>query len=116
MFLIKNIFLELGLYPTPTVIATGRNCRCELGGCRSTLVLHLAEESVMEFEALLPQRRTVAVTDETTLQSDWTGLLFLCLRYFFPHLFSTSYFLPLSHCLIPILLFPFAGVWENTRA
>ena len=49
MFLIRNIFLGLGLYPTPTVIATGRNCRSELGGCTSTLVLHLAEESVMEF-------------------------------------------------------------------
>ena len=56
------------------------------------------------------------VTDVTTLQSDWTGLLFLCRRYFFPHLFYSSYFLPLFHCLISILPFPCAGVWENTRA
>ena len=49
MFLIRNIFFGLGLYPTPTVIATGRNCRGELGGYTSTQVLHLAEESVMEF-------------------------------------------------------------------
>ena len=39
-----------------------------------------------------------------------------CPRYFFPHLFSSSYLLPLFHCLISILLFPCAGVWENTRA
>ena len=39
-----------------------------------------------------------------------------CPRYFFPHLFSASYLLPLFHCLISILLFPCAGVWENTRA
>ena len=49
MFLIRNLFFELGLYPTPTIIATGRNCRGELGGVTSTLVLHLAEETVMEF-------------------------------------------------------------------
>ena len=49
MFLIRNIFFGLGLYPIPTVIATGRNSRGELGGCTSTQVLHLAEESVMEF-------------------------------------------------------------------
>ena len=46
MFLIRNIFRGLA---TPTVIATGRNCRGELGGCTSTLALHLAEETVMEF-------------------------------------------------------------------
>ena len=39
-----------------------------------------------------------------------------CPRYFFPHLFSSSYLLPLFQCLISILLFPCAGVWENTRA
>ena len=41
---------------------------------------------------------------------------FSCQLYFFPHSFSSSYFLPLFHCLISILLFPFASVWENTRA
>ena len=56
------------------------------------------------------------VTDVTTLQSDWTGLLFSCRRYFFPHLFSSSYFLPLFHCLIFILLIPCGGVSKNTRA
>ena len=49
MFLIRNIFGGLGLYPTPTVIAIGRNCMGELRGCTSTQVLHLAEESVMKF-------------------------------------------------------------------
>ena len=49
MFLIRNIFFGPGLYPTPTVIATGRNWSGELRGCTSTQVLHLAEESVMEF-------------------------------------------------------------------
>ena len=49
MFLIRNIFFGLGLYPTPTLIAKGRNCRGELGAFTSTLVWHLDEESVMEF-------------------------------------------------------------------
>ena len=49
MFLIGNIFFGQDLYPTPTVIYTGRNSRGELGGCTSIQVLHLAEESVMEF-------------------------------------------------------------------
>ena len=50
MFLIRNIFFRLNLYPTPTAIATGRNCRGELGGCTLIQVLYLAEEiSVMEF-------------------------------------------------------------------
>ena len=40
---------------------------------------------------------------------------FSCPLYFFPHSFSSSYFLPLFHCLISILLFPCASVWENTR-
>ena len=39
-----------------------------------------------------------------------------CPRCFFPHLFSCSYFLPLFHCLISILLFPCGGAWEDTRA
>ena len=38
---------------------------------------------------------------------------FSCPRYFFPYLFSSSYLLPLFHCLISILLFPCAGVWEK---
>ena len=37
------------------------------------------------------------VTDVTILQSDWTGLLFSCLRYFFPHLFSSSSSVSLSY-------------------
>ena len=49
MFLIRDILFGMGLYPTLIVIATGRNCRGKLGGCTSTLVLHPAEESVMEF-------------------------------------------------------------------
>ena len=51
MSLITNIFFGQGLYLTPTAIATGSNCRGELGGCTSTLVSHLAAEtqSVMEF-------------------------------------------------------------------
>ena len=36
--------------------------------------------------------------------------------YFFPHSFSSSYFLPLFRCLISTLLFPCASVWENTLA
>ena len=50
-----------------------------------------------------------------TRLSDWTGLLFPCQLYLFPHLFSSSYLLPLFHYLIWILLFPCAGVFENTR-
>ena len=38
---------------------------------------------------------------------------FLCPLYFFPHSFSSSYFLPLFHCLISSLLFPCSSVWEN---
>ena len=54
MFLIRNIYVGLGLYPTPTVIATGSNCRGELGGCTSTLVSHLGEETVSwNFDTLL---------------------------------------------------------------
>ena len=49
------------------------------------------------------------VTDVTTLQSDRTWLFFSCPLYFFPHSFSSSYFLPLFHCLITILLFPCAS-------
>ena len=56
------------------------------------------------------------VTDVTTLQGDWHDFFLSCPRYFFPHLFSSSYVLPLFHCLISILLFPCTGVWENTRA
>ena len=41
---------------------------------------------------------------------------FSCPLYGFPQSFSSSYFLPLFHCLISILLFPCASVWENTRA
>ena len=45
-------------------------------------------------------------------------LFFSCPLYFFPHSFSSSYFLPLFHCLISILLFPCAndGNITNTRA
>ena len=43
-------------------------------------------------------------------------LFFSCPLYFFPHSFSSSYFLPLFHCLISILLFPCTSVWENTLA
>ena len=49
MFLIRNIIFGLSLHPTPTVIATGRNCRGESGGCTSTLVLHLAEDILFEY-------------------------------------------------------------------
>ena len=51
IFLITNIFFGLGLYPTPTAIAIGSNCKGELGGCSSTLVSHLAAKtnSIMEF-------------------------------------------------------------------
>ena len=52
------------------------------------------------------------VADVRSLQGDWTVLLFSCPLYFFP-LYSTR---PVFHCLISILLFPYAGVWENTRA
>ena len=50
--------------------------------------------------------------------TDVTGenFLFLCPLYFFPHSFSSSYFLPLFHCLISISLFPtsHAQVFGNT--
>ena len=42
-------------------------------------------------------------------------LVFSCPLYFFPQSFSSS-FLPLFYCLISILQFPCASVWENTRA
>ena len=41
---------------------------------------------------------------------------FSCQLYFFPHSFSSSYFLPLFHCPISILMLPWASVWESTRA
>ena len=43
-------------------------------------------------------------------------LFFSCPLCFFAHSFFSSYFLPLFNCLISILLFPCASVWENTRA
>ena len=62
-------------------------------------------------------RRTVVSDgrDDSTKWLDRTSS-FSCPLYFFPHSFSFSYFLPLFHCLILILLFPCASVWENTRA
>ena len=50
-FLLQIYFKGRGLYPTPTAIATGSNCRGELGACSSTLVSHLAAEvnSIIEF-------------------------------------------------------------------
>ena len=60
-------------------------------------------------------RRTVV--SDCTRQSDRTGLLFFRVRCTFSiRSFSSSYFLPLFHCLIFNLLFPCASVWENTRA
>ena len=57
------------------------------------------------------------VTDVTG-QDEVIGqdFVFSCPLYFFPHSFSSSYFLPLFHCLISILLTPCASVRENTRA
>ena len=61
--------------------------------------------------------RRIVVSDGRDDSTKWLDrTYFLCPRYFFPHLFSSSYLLPLFHYLISILLFPCAGVWENTRA
>ena len=56
------------------------------------------------------------VTDVTGLDKV-TGqdFFFSCPLYFFRQSFSSSYFLMLFHCLISILLFRCASVWENTR-
>ena len=52
---------------------------------------------------------------DVTGQDKVTGqdFFFSCPLYFFPHSFSSSYFLPLLHYLISILLFAFASVWGN---
>ena len=51
------------------------------------------------------------VTDVTGLDKvTRQDFFFSCQLYFFPHSFSSSYFLPLFHCLISILLFPCASV------
>ena len=44
-----------------------------------------------------------------------SGHLFLCQLYFFPYSRLSSYLL-LFLCLFSFLQFPFASVWENTRA
>ena len=59
MFLIRNIVFGLGLYPTATVIAVGRNCRGELGGCTSTWYCIQLKKVSWNFEGHLPLRRTV---------------------------------------------------------
>ena len=59
-------------------------------------------------------RRRTDVTGQD--KATWQDFVFSGPLYFFPHSFSSSYFLPLFHYLISILLFPGAGVWENTRA
>ena len=57
------------------------------------------------------------VTDITGLDKvTEQDFFFSCPLYFFPQSFSSSYFLPLFHCLISLLLFPCSSVWENTRA
>ena len=55
---------------------------------------------------------------DVTGQDKVTGqdLFLSCPLYLFPHSFSSSYLLPLFHCLISILLFPCASVQENTCA
>ena len=66
----------------------------------------------------------MGLLDGLSCVTDVTGLdrvtrqdfFFSCQLYFFSLSFSSSYFLPLFHCLIPILLFPDASVWENTGA
>ena len=59
---------------------------------------------------------------ETDCREWWTWRLykvtgqdffFSCPLYFFPHSFSSSYSLPLFHCVISILLFPCESVWEK---
>ena len=93
MFLIRNIFFGPGLHPTPTVIATGRNCRGELGGCTSTLVLHLAEESVMEF------RNTSSSETECCEWRTWP-LYKVTAQDFFIRIRGTSF-----HIYSPLLIF-----------
>ena len=55
--------------------------------------------------------------DTTKWLESGQDFFFSCLLYyFFPYSFSSSYFLPLFHCLISILLFPCASVWENSSS
>ena len=69
-------------------------------------------------------RLTEGLRDWLSWVTEVTGLdrvtgqdfFFSCQLYFFLHSFSSSYFLPLFHCLISILLFPRASGWENTAA
>ena len=115
MFLIRNIFWGLGLYPTPTVIATCRNCRGELGGCTSTLVSHLAEETVswnfdtlldISMEALLPRRRTVVSDgrDDSTKWLDRTSFFVAAvLLSTFIFLFLLSSSVTLSYFYLAVL-------------
>ena len=56
------------------------------------------------------------VTDVTGHEKWQDRTVFSSLLYLFKQSFCSSYFLPLFHYLITILLFPCASVWENTRA
>ena len=111
MFLIRNIFFRLGLYHIPTVIATGRNCRGELGGCTSTLVL---QSSWRKCHGILKHfflgDGLLWVTDVTTLQSDWTGLFFVSaiLLSTFILLFLLSSSVSLSYLYLAV---PMRGCW-----